>query len=117
MPKNLELISDTASYRQELLRLIAIAFLEKHPKAETFVQEHLSPALSAISHCLEVSIKNGKLRDLDSTLLTVALMMTTLTYAEVSRLIDKNKPLLNYQERNRAHARFWLDIGFSGFFL
>ncbi len=117
MPKILELISDTASYRPELLRLIAIAFLEKHPKAETFVQEHLSPALSAISHCLEVSIKNGKLRDLDSTLLTVALMMTTLTYAEVSRLIDKNKPLLNYQERNRAHARFWLDIGFSGFFL
>ena len=110
LPKILELFSDTASYRPELLRLILVAFLEMHPKAETFIQERLSPALSAISHYLEVSIKDRKLRDLDSTLLTAALMMTTLTYAEFSRLIDKNKPLQNYHERNRAHARFWLDM-------
>jgi len=110
LPKILELFSDTASYRPELLRLIAIAFLEMHPKAETFIQEHISPALSAISHYLEMSIKSGKLRDLDPTILTAALMTTTLTHTEISRLIDKNKPLLNYQERNRAHARFWLDM-------
>jgi len=33
-----------------------------------------------------------------------------LTHAEISRLIDKNKPLFNHQERNRAQARFWLDM-------
>jgi AcrR family transcriptional regulator len=110
LPKILELLSDTASFRPELLRLIAIVFLEMHPKAESFFQERLSPALSAISHYLEMSIKSGKLRDLDTSILTTALMMTTLTYAEISRLIGKDKPLVNYNERNLAHARFWLDM-------
>jgi hypothetical protein len=43
-------------------------------------------------------------------MLTAALMMTTLMHATISRLIDHNKPLLNYQEVNRAHAKFWLDL-------
>jgi len=110
LPRILGLLTDTVSYRPELLRLIAIAFLEMRPKAEVFIEECLSPALSAISHYLEMSIKDGKLRVLDPITLTAALMMTTLTHAGISRLIDKNRPLLNYQERNRAHARFWLDI-------
>lgn len=110
LPKILELFSDAASYRPELLRLIAIAFLEMHPKAETFVQERLSPTLSAISRYLDMSIKGGKLRDLDSAYLTAALMMTSLTHAEIRRLIDKDQPILNYNERNRAYARFWLDM-------
>ena len=110
LPKILELFSDAASYRPELLRLMAIAFVEMHPKAEAFFHERLSPALSAISHYLEMSIKGGRLRDLNPTMLTAALMMTSLTHAEVSRLIDRNKPILNYQEKNRAQARFWLEI-------
>jgi AcrR family transcriptional regulator len=110
LPKILEQFSDATICRPELLRLIAIAFVELHPKAETFVQERLSPAFVAISRYLEMSIKDGKLRALDPTLLAVALMMTTLTYAEISRLINKDKPILNYQEKNRAQARFWLDI-------
>ena len=110
LPKILELITDTVSYRPELIRLIAVAFLELRPKAEAFSQEYLSPALSAISHYLEMSIKGGKLRDLDSTMLTAALMMTTLMHTTISRLIDHHKPLLNYQEINRAYARFWLDL-------
>lgn len=110
LPKILELLDDTVSYRPELPRLIAVAFLEMHPKGEAFIQERLSPALLAISQYLEMNIKGGKIRDLDSTAVTAALMMTTLTHAEVSRLIDKNRPLLNHQERNRAQARFWLDM-------
>ena len=110
LPKILELFADTASYSPELLRLIAVAFLEMHPKGEAFIQERLSPALLAISQYLEMNIKGGIIRDLDSTTVTAALMMTTLTHAEVSRLIDKNRPLLNHKERNRAQARFWLDM-------
>ena len=110
LPKILELITDTVSYRPELIRLIAVAFLELRPKAEAFSQEYLSPALSAISHYLKMSIKGGKLRDLDSTLLTAALMMTTLMHTTISRMIDYNMPLLNYQEMNRAYAKFWLDL-------
>jgi AcrR family transcriptional regulator len=110
LPKILELLADTVSYRPELPRLIAVAFLEMHPKGEAFIQERLSPALLAISQYLEMNIKGGIIRDLDSTTVTAALMMTTLTHAEVSRLIDKNRPLLNHKERNRAQARFWLDM-------
>jgi hypothetical protein len=41
--------------------LIAVAFLELHPKAEVFSQELLSPALAAISTYLEMNIKSGRL--------------------------------------------------------
>jgi AcrR family transcriptional regulator len=110
LPKILELFDDTVSYRPELLRLTLVAFLEMHPKGEAFIRERLSPALTAISQYLETNIKGGKIRDLDPTTMTVALTMTTLTHAEVSPLIDKDKPLLNHQEKNRAHARFWMNM-------
>jgi AcrR family transcriptional regulator len=110
LPKILELFADTVSYRPELLRLIAVAFLEMHPKGGAFIEERLSPALLAIRQYLEKNIKGGKIRDLDSTTVTAALTMTALTHAEISRLIDKNRPLFNHQERNRAQARFWLDM-------
>lgn len=110
IPRILELLTDTVNYRPELLRLMAVAFLELRPKAEAFCQEQLSPVLSSISRYLEINMKGGKLRALDPTMTTAALMMTTLMHAEISRLIDSNKPLLNYQEVNRAHVRFWLDL-------
>jgi AcrR family transcriptional regulator len=110
LPKILELFADTATYRPELLRLIAVAFLEMHPKGEAFIQERLSPALSAISQYLEMNIEGGKIRDLDPITVTVAFMMTALTHTEISQLIDKNKPLLNHKEKYRAQTRFWLDM-------
>ena len=39
LPKIFELLSDTVNYRPELLRLMAVAFLELHWKAEAFGQE------------------------------------------------------------------------------
>lgn len=110
LPKILALFADTASYRPELLRLIAIAFIEVHPKGEIFIQECFSPVLSAISRYLEMSVKGGKLRDLDPITLTTALMMTSLTHGQISRLIDKNMPLLNRLEKNRAQAKFWMEM-------
>ena len=110
LPEILELFSDTVSYRSELLRLTAVALLEMHPKGEAFIQERLSSALLAIHQYLKMNIKGGTIRDLDPTTVTVALMMTSLTHAEVSRLIDKDRPLLKHQESNRAQAKFWLDM-------
>lgn len=110
VPEILQLFADAASYRPELLRLIAVAFLEMHPKGEAFLQERVSPTLGAISRYLETNIKDGKLRALDPTTVTVALTMTALTHAEIAHLIDKDKPLLSHKEKNRAQARFWLDM-------
>ena len=59
---------------------------------------------------MEMVSKAGKLRALDSITMTVALAMTALTHTEIAPLIAWDKPLLSPQERNRAQARFWLDL-------
>jgi AcrR family transcriptional regulator len=111
LPKIIEMLADTVNYRPELLRLIAVAFVELHTKAEEFCAEKLSPVLSAIHHYLEMNIRIGKLRDLDPTMLTSALIMTVLTHPGIYSLIDGDKPVYsNSLEAHRAYARFWLDL-------
>jgi AcrR family transcriptional regulator len=111
LPRIFELLTDTVNYRPELLRLMAVAFLELHWKAEAFGREHFSPVLSSISHYLEMNIKGGKLRDLDPTMMTAGLMMTPLMHPGISKLIGGNEPpFVNGQEAGRAYARFWLDL-------
>jgi AcrR family transcriptional regulator len=111
LPKIIEILADTVNYRPELLRLIAVAFIELHAKADKFCQEQLSPVFSTINHYLEMNIRSGKIRDLDSTILTSALIMTALTHPGIYNLIDGNKPVYsNSLEAHRAYARFWLDL-------
>jgi hypothetical protein len=58
-----------------------------------------------------MNIRSGKIRDLDPTILTSALMMTVLTHPGIYNLIDGNKPVYsNSLEAHRAYARFWLDL-------
>jgi AcrR family transcriptional regulator len=111
LPKILEQLTDTATYRPELLRLVAVAFLEMHSKGEAFCREQFSPVISAINHYLAMSIKSGRIRDLDSTMLTTALIMAALTHPGIYNLIDGNKPSYSSSlETHRAHAKFWLDL-------
>jgi AcrR family transcriptional regulator len=111
LPKLIEMLADIAVYQPELLRLIAVAFVELHKKADEFCQEQLSPFFSAINHYLETNIRSGKIRDLDSTMLTSALMMTVLAHPGIYNLIDGDKPMYsNSLEAHRAYARFWLDL-------
>lgn len=111
LPKIIDLLTDTESYKPELLQMIAVAFLELHWKAELFANESLSPVLSAISQYLEANINSGRLRGSDATMLTAALTMTTLMHPEISTLINRNKfTYRNTQEAGRAYARFWLDL-------
>jgi AcrR family transcriptional regulator len=111
LPKIIEMLADTVSFRPELLRLIAVAFVELHTKAEEFCLEKLSPVLSAINHYLEMNIKSGKIRDLDPTMLTSALIMTMLAHPGIYSLIDGDKPVYSSSlEAHRAYARFWLDL-------
>jgi AcrR family transcriptional regulator len=111
LPKLIEMLADISSYQPELLRLITVAFIELHTKADEFCLEYLSPVFSAINRYLETNIRSGKIRDLDSTILTSALMMTALTHPGIYNLIDGNKPVYsNSLEAHRAYARFWLDL-------
>jgi AcrR family transcriptional regulator len=111
LPKVFELLADTLSFRPELPRLIAVAFLELNWKADSFCHEHLSPFLLTISKYLESSIKSGKLRDLDPQMVTAALMMTSLMHPGISRLIDSSAlRFSDSREAGRAYAKFWLEM-------
>jgi AcrR family transcriptional regulator len=111
LPKIVEMLADTINYRPELLRLVAVAFIELHTKADEFSLESLSPVFSVINRYLEINIRNGKIRNLDTTILTSALIMTVLAHPGIYSLIDGDKPVFsNSLEAHRAHARFWLDL-------
>ncbi len=111
LPKIIEMLADTINYRPELLRLVAVAFIELHAKADEFSIESLSPVFSAINRYLEMNIKSGKIRNLDTTILTSALIMTVLTHPGIYSLIDGDKPVFsNSSEAHRAYARFWLEL-------
>jgi AcrR family transcriptional regulator len=111
LPKIIDLLVDTVIFKPELLRLIAVAFLELHWKTEAFCQEYLSPIFSAISHYVKVNIENERVRNLDPTMVTAALVTTVMAHAEISRLIDGDK--LAYpgtREAASAYTKFWLDV-------
>jgi hypothetical protein len=58
-----------------------------------------------------MNIRSGKIRNLDPTILTSALIMSVLTHSEIYNLIDGNKPVYSTSlEAHRAYARFWLDL-------
>jgi len=111
LPKIIDLLTDIATYKPELLQMITVAFLELHWKAEQFGNEYLSPVFSEISRYIQRKIENGQLRGSDPTILTAALTMTTLFHPEISRLISGGKPLYR-KSRDAAHAyaEFWLDL-------
>ena len=62
LPKIIDLLVDTVVFKPELVRLIAVAFLELHWKTEAFCQEYLSPIFSAISRYMEMNIESIKQR-------------------------------------------------------
>lgn len=101
---------DSAILKPELLRLIAVAFIELHGKAEAVCHEYLSPAFSAVNSYLAMSIETGKLRALDSSLVTGLLAATVMVHPELSRLISgAPPPYSDTREAIRAYSKFWLD--------
>jgi AcrR family transcriptional regulator len=111
LPKIFEWFTDTVSYKPVFLRLLAVAFLEFHWKAEAFCMESLSPVLTAINQYLATNIRNGKIRDFDSTMLTTALMTMAFMHPEVSRLVGSSTPpYSDGREAGRAYARLWLNV-------
>jgi len=111
LPKIVQMLADTVNFRPELLRLISVAFIELHSKASEFCVETLAPVFSEINRYLERSIRDGRIRELDPTILTAALMMTVLTHPGIYSLIEGKKPnYSNGQEAQRAYCKFWLNL-------
>lgn len=111
LPKIIELFTYVAEDRPELLRLISVAFIELHWKADSFCQDHFSPVFAAIHRYLETSVRSGKLPELDCKILTTALVSTALIHPWVSGVIEPDGIApLHPRKAIRAHGHFWLDL-------
>jgi AcrR family transcriptional regulator len=111
LPRIFEFLGDILNYSPELLRLIAVAMLELQFKADTFCDEFLSPAYAAISKYLELSVRNGKIRKLDPTMVSAALTTMVLVHPWLSRLIDgAQQPYSDDRDVGRVYSQFWLEV-------
>lgn len=111
LPKLIEFLSDILNYSPELLRLIAVALLEMQWKADVFCDECLSPAFSAINKYLAMNVQNGKLRNVDPTMVTAALTTMVLVHPWLSRHISSEKTMYaDGRVAERAYTTFWLEV-------
>ena len=111
LPKIIELLADILNYSPELLRLIAVALLEMQWKADVFCDEFLSPVFSAINKYLEISVRNGRVRNLDPTMVTAALTTMVLVHPWLSRHTSSEETkYADGRAAERAYTTFWLDV-------
>lgn len=111
LPQIFALLVDTAILRPELLRLIAVAFIELRWKAAAVCSEYLSPIFSAVNRYLARNIEDGKLRNVDSSLLTAALATSVMVHPELTKLIaGAPPPYSDSREAIQVYTRFWLDV-------
>jgi AcrR family transcriptional regulator len=111
LPKIVDLIADTAAFRPELPRLIAVAYLELNWKAEAFCREKISPVLATIHDYLVQCAKQGQMRVPDPTMTMTALIATVLLHPGLSKLIVGPKASASESKKTaRAYTKFWLEL-------
>jgi AcrR family transcriptional regulator len=111
LPKLIGFLTDILNYSPDLLRLIAVAFLEMHSKADEFCDECLTPAFSAISKYFAESARQGKVRDLDPAMVTAALTTMVLAHPWFSRqAADGRLRYADSRATEHAYTDFWLDV-------
>jgi AcrR family transcriptional regulator len=111
LPQILSLLVDVATFSPELTKLVAVAFLELHGKAEEMCFEHLTPLFAAISRFLTTNMEKGKLRNMNPDIVTVAMALTAIAQPELSRLIGGSSlSQLSGRESIDEYSRFWLKV-------
>jgi len=109
LPRILNILIDTATFSPELVRLIAIALLEVHGKAEDVCRQQLTPLFALISGCLDRSIEAGHVRKLDPSITTLGIALTVLAQPELSRLLDNCRlSKLDLRDVLHTYTQFWL---------
>lgn len=111
LPKILEVLTETVSNRPEVLRLIAIAYVELQGKAEAHCKNLLSPFLLELSQYLAESIARGEVLEVDPSLLAVSLMAMVLMHPQFANLTAGGcKPTIDIRGAANAYSKFWLNI-------
>lgn len=102
---------DITVLRPELLRLVAIAFIELPWKAYAVLYEHLSPLTSTLNEYLANCVANRKIREIDSSLATTAMITTAIGYPTLITLNAGTEiPYSDDREAVRAYSKFWLEM-------
>lgn len=111
LPKIVAQLVDSAVLHPEVLRLVVVAFLELRWKAASVCGEFLSPIFSTVTAYLKVNIERGRLRNLDPTLITAAMVATVLAHPEIVRIIERTEPAFaDNRAAIQVFSNFWLEV-------
>ena len=109
LPRILSLLIDTATFSPDLVRMIAVAFLEVRGRAEEACREHLTPLFTSIASYLEANIQLGRVRNLNPAIMTAGIALTVFAQPELSNLIDGCRlSKLDSRQAVEAYSAFWL---------
>jgi len=109
VPRILNILIDTATFSPELVRLVAIALLEVHGKAEAVCREHLAPLFMVIVQNYSCCAANGTVRNLNPAIVALAIAFTTLAHPELAKLMEGCElPRLNLRELADTLSQFWI---------
>lgn len=111
LPRLVAQVVDTTLLRPELMRLIAVAFLEMGGKAAEVCRPPLAPLLDAVNRYLAARCEESGQKNLDPVILTGAIVTTALFSGVLGELIDGSPPP---RSRNRetidAVSGFWTGV-------
>jgi AcrR family transcriptional regulator len=111
LPEIIEALTETANRRPEVLRLLAVAFVELRSKAEAQCKLLLSPLISEISEYLAMSVAKGEVLEVDPSLLVASLMAMTFMHPQFVRLTSGTRSAtMDARDAAKAYSKFWLDL-------
>ncbi len=110
-PKIFELLADTVNHKPEVLRLIAIAFVELREKSESFCKELFSPLVSEVRQYLARSVAKGEVMEVDPSLAAASLVAMVLMHSHLSKMTaEDNQSPLDSEGAVIAYSKFWLEV-------
>lgn len=111
LPQIFDMLADTVNYRSEVLRLIAIAFLELQENAERYCRDLLSPLISQVGEYLKASFEKGKVKEIDPILLIASFLAMTLMHPHILKMMNTDSSShVDSRDAARAYSKFWLDV-------
>jgi AcrR family transcriptional regulator len=108
--KILSIFVDSTIVSPELMRLIAISFLEVRGKAEEVCRAHLTPLFGTITEYLQANILSGRVRQHDPMIMATAIALTVIAQPELSKVFrESRQSTLESRRAIDEYASFWLD--------
>ncbi len=85
LPQIFALMHDLATYAPQVIKLIAIAYLEVHGEAEDICSTRLSAIFREVAGYLDKNMKTGRLRSMDPGMTAAAMALSAIAQAEIKR--------------------------------